>query len=179
MTILSATDSPKNRTSLTYIVIFFALLLGYPLLRNSPWQGSTQLHSLMEVAATLLAMIIGVMALVRFYSQKNNTILFIGAGFLGAGFLDGYHAVVTSSFFADQFPSTPSSLIPWSWVASRLFLSLFLWLSWSAWQREERLGQPGCHRLQPQVYGRLADSLKDPIHPAPKVDHNTFILYGS
>jgi len=47
------------------------------LLRGSSWKGSEQLHTLMEVAATLLALIIGVMALVCFYSKKNNTLLLI------------------------------------------------------------------------------------------------------
>ena len=40
-------------------------------------------------------MIVGATALVRFYSKKDNTFLFIGAGFLGTAFLDGYHTVVT------------------------------------------------------------------------------------
>ena len=59
----------------------------------------------METAATLLALLIGLMALVRFYSKKNNTFLFIGAGFLGTALLDGYHAVVTSSGFGPFMPS--------------------------------------------------------------------------
>ncbi len=78
------------------------------------------------------------MALVRFYTAKNNTLLLIGAGFLGTTFLDGYHAVVTSSFFAENFPSGLPSLIPWSWVASRWFLSVLLFLSWLAWRLEQR-----------------------------------------
>jgi len=47
------------------------------LVGGSSWKGSEQLHTLMEVAATLLALIIGVMALVCFYSKKNNTLLLI------------------------------------------------------------------------------------------------------
>ena len=97
----------------------------------------------MEVAATLLALNAGVLALVRFYSQNDNTFLFIGSGFLGTGFLDGYHAVVTSSHFARRFPSVPPSLIPWSWLASRLFLAAALCLSWVFWKREQRLGERG------------------------------------
>ncbi|MCH8331052.1 MAG: hypothetical protein IH946_06690, partial [Bacteroidetes bacterium] len=51
----------------------------------------------MEGIATLLALVVGTMALVRFYSKKNNTFLFIGTGFLGTALLDGYHAIVTSA----------------------------------------------------------------------------------
>ncbi len=127
----------------TYIVLAVLLAGGYAMLRVSSWQGSTQLHTLMEVIATLLALFIGVMALLRFYSNKNNTILFIGTGFLGTGLLDAYHAIVTSSFFNQFFPSPAPSLIPWSWNASRIFLSIFLYLSWLAWRREARLGENG------------------------------------
>ena len=83
------------------------------------------------------------MALLRFYTKKNNTFLLIGTRFLGTALLDGYHAVVTSAFFAPYLPSDLPSLIPWSWVASRLFLSVLLCLSWLAWTREQRLGEAG------------------------------------
>ena len=133
---------PQSRM-ITYAMVFLGLTVGYFLLRGSNWTGSTQLHTVMESIASLLALLVGVLALVRFYSKKNNTFLFIGTGFVGTAFLDGYHAVVTSSFFADQFPSAPSSLIPWSWIASRLFLAVLLWLSWVAWRRETKLGEKG------------------------------------
>ncbi len=117
--------------------------MSYVLLRKSAWHGEAQLHTIMEVIATLLALMVGAMALVRFYSKKNNTFLFIGTDFLGTAFLDGYHAVVTSKFFAPYLPSDLPALIPWSWVASRQFLSVLLCLSWLAWVREHRLGKPG------------------------------------
>ncbi|MBM4080760.1 MAG: PAS domain S-box protein, partial [Planctomycetes bacterium] len=65
----------------------------------------------------------------------------IGTGFLGTGLLDGYHAVVTSPLFPGRLASDLPSLIPWSWLASRLFLSVALWLSWLAWKREQALGE--------------------------------------
>ena len=136
-------DSRSQKRALTYLALTVALFLGYFLLRDVHWQGNTQLHTLMEVIAALLALGIGALALVRFYSKANNTILFIGVGFLGTALLDGYHAIVTSSFFAGYFPSVPSSLIPWSWIASRFFLSVLLLFSWVAWRREVRLGEAG------------------------------------
>ena len=77
------------------------------------WLGDNHLHTLVETIATLLAFMVGVMALVRYYSKKDNTFLLIGTGFLGTAFLDGYHAVVTSHYFAQYLPSDLSSLIPW------------------------------------------------------------------
>ena len=135
-------DKTKHRL-LQYLGVSVALLLGFAWLRDSPWQGNTQLHTLMEVVATLLALNVGILALVRFYTRKNNMFLFLGSGFLGTGFLDLYHTVVTSTFFQDLFPSPPPSLIPWSWVASRLFLALLMYFSYLAWRREDRLGEAG------------------------------------
>ena len=134
---MASKDHTASRTAV-YIALGLGLFGAYFLLRGAPWQGSTQLHTLMEVVAALLASTVGVFALVRYYSRPNNTSLFICAGFMGTALLDGYHAVVTSSLFASNFPSAPSSLIPWSWIASRLFLSILLTLSWLAWRRENR-----------------------------------------
>jgi len=137
-------DKPHSKQRLwTYIGLFGVLFLGSFMLRGFTWQGSVELHTLMEVLTTFLALFVGVMALTRFYSKKNNTFLFIGTGFLGTGLLDGYHTLVTSSFFAAYFPSGLPSLIPWSWIASRVFLSILLLLSWLAWKREARMGGPG------------------------------------
>ena len=136
-------DSRRSQRITTYWLTGILLTVSYFFLRGSSWKGSEQLHTLMEVAATLLAMIIGIMALVRFYSKKNNTFLIIGAGFIGTACLDGYHALVTSSWFKAYLPSDLPALIPWSWVASRLFLSIILWLSYIAWKREDRLGSAG------------------------------------
>jgi len=139
-----------------------------------------QLHTLMETIATVLALNVGILALVRFYSKKDNTFLFVGTGFFSTGLLDGYHAVVTSSFFEAYFPSPPPSLIPWSWLASRLFLSILLWLSWVFWKREAALGEAG--RLGERwVYGivgalALACFVFFALVPLPPAYHPALVL---
>ena len=135
--------SSASRRAWSYGVVAIGLILGYGALRGSDWQGAAALHTVMESVSTLLAVIVGAMALVRYYTKKETIFLFIGAGFLGTAFLDGYHAVVTSAYFKPMMPSDLPSLIPWSWVASRQFLSIFMVLSWLAWLREERLGATG------------------------------------
>ncbi len=136
-------EAVAKKRVLAYWLVGGGLTLGYAMMRGSSWQGSAQLHTYMEGLATLLALMVGAMALVRFYSQKNNTFLFVGAAFLGTGFLDGYHALVTSHYFKAYLPSDLPALIPWSWVASRMFLAMLMYLSWLAWTREERLGEAG------------------------------------
>lgn len=126
-----------------YVFVAVVLIGLSIMMLDSEWIGSVQLHSFMEGIATLLSLIIGSMALVRYYTLKETVFLFIGAGFFGTAFLDGYHTFVTSAYFRPMMPSDIPSLIPWSWIASRLFLSIFMVLSWLAWVREERLSSSG------------------------------------
>ena len=129
-----------TKRAVIYLVVGIALVLSYARARGVEWRGAGDIHTNMEIAATLLAFMVGIMALVRFYSKKDNTFLFVGTGFLGTAFLDGYHAVVTSHYFKDFIPSDLPSLIPWSWVASRLFLAVLLYLSIVAWSHEKKAG---------------------------------------
>ena len=132
-------DYVKRRIVMYVLMTVSLILLAY-YFSTIEWVGSKEIHTIMELVSTILAFTVGVAALTSFYSKKDNTILFIGAGFLGTAFLDGYHTVVTSVFFDQYFPSPPPSLIPWSWIASRLFLSVMMYVSWWAWNRESKLG---------------------------------------
>ncbi|HUP02067.1 MAG TPA: EAL domain-containing protein [Gemmatimonadota bacterium] len=132
------TGSPR-----TYVGITAALLVAYPLALTSDWQATPQSHTLMEAVATVLALVVGLVALVRFHTHRTNSFLFVAAGFIGTGLLDGYHAFVTRSGFDAWFPSPPASLIPWSWNVSRIFLALMMFLGWWFWRRENRLGTTG------------------------------------
>ena len=125
-------SSQKQRV-LLYLLIALLLFGCSPMLHNITWHGGVHLHTLMEVVATLLASFVGAMSLVRFFSQRDAQFLYIGAGFLGTALLDGYHTLVTSWWFQPYMPSDMPHLIPWSWIASRLFLSLLMFVSWLLW----------------------------------------------
>ena len=130
----------ERRRRLAYVAVFAVLFFAGLFLRGSSWRGGIELHTLMETIATVLSLAVGSLALVRYYSKKENNFLFIGTGFVATAFLDGFHAVVSSSYFIETFPSSPPALIAWSWFASRVFLSILLWMSWLFWRHEERLG---------------------------------------
>ncbi len=137
-------DDVTATRALTYIGFFVGLWGVHLLLRDSSLQGSAELHALIEAIATLLALFIGITALVLFfYREETNLYLFIGIGFLGTGLLDGCHAIVSSPSFAHFLLPTFPSLILWSGIASRLFLSVCLWLSWRAWKSDARIGELG------------------------------------
>jgi hypothetical protein len=126
------------RRSLVYASLTVVLLLGALPIRRSTWLGSAELHTLLETISFVLAASAGAMALVRFYTKKSGTFLLLGNGFLGAALLDGYHAVVTSSFLAGR---TLSAISPWSGTTAQLFLSLLMCASLLAWKRET-MGTP-------------------------------------
>ncbi|NJD18709.1 MAG: response regulator [Gemmatimonadetes bacterium] len=117
------------------------MLGGSFLLRGTPWHSSATAHTLLESVATVMAVIIGALALVRFYSRKQATFLFIGTGFLGAAVLDLNYALLTSDYFmVDEGPGV-ENLYAWSWTAERVYLSLFLFVSLLAWRQELREGE--------------------------------------
>jgi signal transduction histidine kinase/DNA-binding response OmpR family regulator len=110
------------------------LMVGPFLLQRVTWRSTVDFHTLLETIATQMAIVAGAMALVRYYAKKSVTFLFVGAGFLGAGVLDGYHAVITSTLFRTNVPSALPTLLPWSGAASRIFLSLLMLASLLAWK---------------------------------------------
>ena len=118
------------------------LVASFLLLGESTWQGSTQTHTLMESLAVLLAFTVGTMALLRYYSRRNNTFLILGVGFVGTGFLDAYNAAITSDWLANRLPYESDTLITWSWTTSRLFLGIFLLSSWVVGWQERRSQTP-------------------------------------
>jgi PAS domain S-box-containing protein len=136
----SEPDRSRERTAVFW-VLFLILLGGSLLLRGTPWRSSSSIHTLMESLATVIAFIVGGLALVRFYSRKQATFLLIGTGFLGAGLLDLNLALLTSDYFMVKEGLEAEDLFVWSWTAERVYLSLFLFVSLLAWRQELKEGE--------------------------------------
>jgi signal transduction histidine kinase/ActR/RegA family two-component response regulator len=125
------------RRSLTYILLATVLfLVGIPII-HSTWIGSAQLHTLLEIISTMLTLMTGAMALVRYYTRKSSMYLLLGTGFLGTAILNGYHTVITAWFMAGRTPTALANLTPWSGSIPQVFLSLLLCVSVLAWIREQ------------------------------------------
>ncbi|MBW3660758.1 MAG: PAS domain S-box protein [Gemmatimonadetes bacterium] len=100
-------------------------------------------HVALEVLSVALAFFLGALALVRFYSRKNNVFLFLGTGFLATAFMDAFHTLESIPFEAIRLAGEPAAASAGTWVASRTVLALFFCLNWIGWRRERRLGQKG------------------------------------
>jgi hypothetical protein len=140
---VNLTPATPVRKPNAFVATFVVLLLAAFFLRHFSWRGSVLLHSLLELSATLLSLFVGILALVRFYSKQDNIFLFVGASFLGTGLLDALHTVATLQTFMPYSSYASPATAPWSWFASRLFLSVLLWLSWLIWRREAKQGERG------------------------------------
>src|SRR5260370_1298308 len=123
-----------RRRILAYALVPVVLLLADLPLHRTAWRGNAELHTVIESVATEMALIAGAMALVRYYTKKSSAFLILGSAYLGAGLFDCYHTIITSSLFVGRVPTTLSSLVPWSGIASRVFLSLMMCASLLAWK---------------------------------------------
>jgi len=132
----SLSPKPVRRRSLVYVLFTLGLLLGSFPAHRSAWHSTADLHTLLETMATLLGLVTGAIALVRYYTKKSGMFLLLGTGFLGGALLNGYHAMVTSSFLAGYVPPALSGLTPWSGIMSRVFMSLLMCASVMAGKRE-------------------------------------------
>ena len=125
-----------------YFFTFLILFVGAFSPRGElEWVLGQPFHGVLETLATALALVVGALALVRFYSKKQQTFLFIGTGFLGTAVLDAFHALASTGLVGDPERAGDQHLASLSFTASGALLSLFVLMSWVAWHRE---------RLHPQ-----------------------------
>ncbi|MCG8470187.1 MAG: ATP-binding protein [Gemmatimonadetes bacterium] len=132
-------DRAGARTA-AYCALAAGLFLLYLAIRHASWSVTPVVHGMLELSASIVALTVGVLALVRYYSRKNDTLLLVGAGMIGTAVLDAYHLLVTSRLPGPLSPSDPVAAELWSWFGGRVFLSLLMLWSWVAWRRERDLG---------------------------------------
>jgi signal transduction histidine kinase len=133
-------DRTRKRT-LIYTALAVGLIGVAVALRSAPWQGGDHAHVVLETLAAVVAITTGALALLRYYSRKNATLFLIGTGFLVTGLLDAFNAAMTSLEHFDRSVAAPQTIVPWSELASQLFLSILLAWSWIAWVREKKTGR--------------------------------------
>ena len=79
----------------------------------------------------VFAIFIGVLALLRYYTQKSDTnFLFLGAGFLGVGILDVLQLVTELKQFQELFASSDAPVYTLESVIPKVFLAILLLVSW-------------------------------------------------
>ena len=125
---------------ITSLLLFFRATIDVLALSLDPlW------HTVLDSISVLAALVIGAISLMRFFVRRNAVFMWIGTGFLGAAALDTYHIVVTRA--PDLIGYSEAALrANWSALASSIFLSLWLLISWAAWLRQT--SRPGSRRMR-------------------------------
>jgi len=123
-----------------YFFVFAILFVGAFGPVPPPTIPNPGIHDILETLATLFAFVVGSLALVRFYTKKQEAFLFIGTGFLGSGLLDIFHILVSSGLVGSWTPNEARDLSAWSFTASGGYLAVFLLISWMSWRRENQGG---------------------------------------
>jgi PAS domain S-box-containing protein len=122
-----ARDPAVTRIALLLVAVaLLSIAIGYA----PGWSvtAGQRIHLVLETASTTLALVIGSLSLLRFSSGRRTLYLLIGAAFLWVTGLDAIHAV---SFAVDPvgLPGPVYRVFAWSWLASRTYLALFLWVA--------------------------------------------------
>jgi len=131
----------RQRGPITAILLTLILVGIAPFVARAHWRGTPEFHTVMEVIATEMALMIGILALASYYARHSRMLLLIGSGFIGSGILDGCHALVTSTLLVRHMPSGFPALSHWSGAMSRVFLSLLLCASLFAWKERPTAGK--------------------------------------
>ncbi len=118
----------KQRRLPAYIGLGVVLVIAQQIIVRSDWSSAGGLHTHLESIATTLAFVVGVLALVRFYSRRVERFLYIGVAFLATGTLDLFH-FISATPAAPILGTSDPNLPPWTWLAGRLVLGLLLWAS--------------------------------------------------
>ncbi|GBF12113.1 sporulation kinase A [Tepidibacillus sp. HK-1] len=130
-----------NRLNI-YLFTYIFLTIFYFIISKLHMERSINLHTHIETFGSILSFFVGVIALTRFYSKKNNTFLLLSTGYIGTALLQGIHGILTSTSFIKHIDKLPS-ITTWCYLTSRIFLPILLLLSYFSWQKENKLWDRG------------------------------------
>ena len=86
---------------------------------------------LVNLIASMIAIFAGILALVRFYTNKTRlTFLLLGFGFLGIGLIEVVNILALTDGFSTLLSYTPSEIYPLSMILSNIFMALVIFFSW-------------------------------------------------
>lgn len=132
----------------SYWVVGIVAIGGFFATRGIPTPAGEFQVSIGTGVAIWMAVGIGALSLIRYFSRQDIIYLVIGAGFLGTAILDAFHlltfsAMSESGLATSIFKTQMIWPVGWSWLVSRQFLSITLFLSFIAWLLEHRYGNRG------------------------------------
>ena len=127
----------------SYILLSTTLILLFFICNSLHLGLNKYSHTIIESFSFFSAILTSILAFIHYYNKKENLVLFLAVGFLGAGIFDLNHVLFTLPFHVIKFNSSFEVIFQLSGGMSRLFLALFLCFSIFGWKREQKLGKSG------------------------------------
>jgi signal transduction histidine kinase len=133
------------------------LLAGPFFIHQWGWFSDPSKYQSSEDVYSLLALVIGVLGLLRYYTRRDKPYFFVGVGFLGTACLELLSTDIYQSFASGEWNNDASQRLPWSWFATRCYLGVYLFLSWWVGRRDvSSLPRIGLNEKQLYLYSLLA-----------------------
>ncbi|HCC67717.1 TPA: hypothetical protein DEP90_00685 [Patescibacteria group bacterium] len=118
----------KKKVLLLLVAVLAFLVFAY-VSGEIVWIQDTLLF--VELLSSILAIFIGILALMRFYTKKSKlNFLMLGVGFLFVGVLESVQLISSVDGFVGLFSYIPGEFFPLSMVLSKSFLAIIVFLSW-------------------------------------------------
>ena len=118
--------------SVSSLATFCVVALLYLVVARGDLVHPFQVAAILVWLTTLYAVLVSVMALIRYYSRQELLFLFVGVAFFGAALFNGYEATILSDIFLYRIPIPLATVSLSVWFVNGLYLvavmlfSLFL-----------------------------------------------------
>jgi signal transduction histidine kinase/CheY-like chemotaxis protein len=118
----------KVRQCLPFLAVLLLPLLFYPSIHGSGWRSSSDVHALLEFAASLLAITAAAMVLLHFFSTGRRFFLIISIGLVLIGAEEFVHAVFSFDRMWPETHPTYRLAVSTTWLTGHFVLlgSLFV-----------------------------------------------------
>ncbi len=120
-----APDRTRPRI-VSYWLLLIVLSATAVLIRELPYRGDPFLHSLLEAVASVFALLVGGLALMRYYARPERVFLYLGTGYVGTAILTALHALVTGPLAPSHMGDAFAGIDEGSWWVAQLYLAIFV-----------------------------------------------------
>ena len=124
----SLLHSTKTEFRQIGFVVFTMCLLGsiFPMLLNSTYKGSPDIHSTIEMAGALFGVLAGIVLMVHFYVLGNRFYLLVGLAYFINGAEDFIHGLISFHNIFGLSPEHMALAIPATYVTGRILMGIIL-----------------------------------------------------
>jgi signal transduction histidine kinase len=124
------------RKKISCILLALVLLAGPFFIYKWGWPADPAQYQSREDVDAFLALAIGILGLLRYYTRRDKSYFFVGLGFLGTACLEILSVNIYPLFIPREWPADALRKLPWSWFAAHCYLGVYFFLSWWTVRRE-------------------------------------------